>query len=185
MPHERETLAAVAARLIVESQLTDWSLARRKAADELGIPTRASAMPTDDEIIAEIKTYHALYGGDEHAAQLASQRETALEVMRELSRFEPRLVGPVAEGWAHAGSSIVLDIVADNAKEVEIELVNLGADVSDSRVGRDQTLSLDIENANWPIRIQIRPRGRAPDARFKTRLGPREISALIAQVKFN
>ncbi len=180
MPHDKETLAAVAARLIVESQLTDWSLARRKAADELGLSARATPMPSDEDIIAEIKTYHALYGGEEHAAQLASQRETALEVMRELSRFEPRLVGPVAEGWAHEGSSIVLDIVADNAKDVEIELVNLGADVSDSRVARDQTLSLDIENADWPIRIQIRPRGRAPDARFKTRLSPKELSALIA-----
>jgi hypothetical protein len=67
MLHDRETLAAVAARLIVESQLTDWSLARRKAAEQLGLSPRGTAMPTDDEVIAEIKTYHALYGGDEHA----------------------------------------------------------------------------------------------------------------------
>lgn len=78
--------------MVVESQLTDWSLARRKAAEHLGLSLRSTPMPSDDEIIAEIKTYHALYGGEEHAEQLASQRETALQLMRELARFEPRLV---------------------------------------------------------------------------------------------
>ncbi len=178
MPHDRETLAAVAARLIVESQLTDWSLARRKAADQIGLSSREAALPSDDEIIAEIKTYHALYGGDEHIEQLRSQRETALEVMRALSRFEPRLVGPVAEGWAHEGSDIVIDLVADSAKDVEIELVNLGADV-DAREGRDGSAHLHMADADWPIRLIVRSRGRPLDARYKNRLTMIEVKQLI------
>ncbi len=177
MPHDRETVASVAARLIVESQLTDWSLARRKAADQLGLTMRATAMPSDDELIAEIKTYHELYGGEEHAAQLRAQREMALEAMRALSRFAPRLVGPVAEGWAHEGSDIVIDIVADNAKEVEIELVNLGADV-DARETRDGTVSLHVD-ADWPIRVLVRPRGRPLDGRYKHRLTSSELNELL------
>jgi hypothetical protein len=179
MPHDRETLAAAAARIIVESQMTDWSLARRKAAEQLGLSVRTTAMPSDDDVIAEIKTYHALYGGEEHAEQLLAQRETALELMRALSRFEPRLVGPVAEGWAHEGSDIVIDIAADSSKDVEIELVNLGADI-DAREGRDGTAHLHIADADWPIRVSVRPRGRAPDARYKLRLGAFEVKQLIA-----
>jgi hypothetical protein len=179
MTHDRETIAAVAARLIVESQLTDWSLARRKAADQLGLSARATALPSDDEIIAEIKIYHLLFGGDEHAEQLRSQRETALEVMRALSRFEPRLVGPVAEGWAHEGSDVVIDLAADSAKDVEIELVNLGADV-DAREGRDGASHLHIADADWPIRIVVRVRGRALDSRYKIRMNTVELKQLLS-----
>jgi hypothetical protein len=178
MPHDRETLAAVAARMIVESQLTDWSLARRKAADQLGLSPRGTLMPNDDEIIAEIKIYHALYGGEEHAEQLCAQREMALDVMRALARFDPRLVGPVAEGWAHEGSDIVIDLAADSAKEVEIELVNLGTDL-DARAGRNGVTELRIDDADWPIRVVVRPRGCPPDARHKTRLTAATIRQLI------
>ena len=77
MNHDREPLiasiAAVAARIIVESELTDWALARRKAAAELGLGAHGVPLPSDDEIIAEIKTYHALYSGDEWALQLRAQ----------------------------------------------------------------------------------------------------------------
>ncbi len=180
MSHDRETLAAVAARIIVESQLTDWSLARRKALDSLGLSPRSTPLPTDDEIIAEIKTYHALYGDDEHAEQLQSQRETALEAMRALSRFEPKLMGPVAEGWAHAGSDIVLDVVADSAKDVEIELINLGAEIN-AEVARDGTARLNLDGADWPICVRVRPRGRALDSRYKLRLTAIELKRLLSE----
>lgn len=179
MSHERETLAAAAARLIVESQLTDWSLARRKAADLVGVSARTTPMPSDDEIIAEIKTYHALYGGEAHAAQLASQRETAIEILRALSRFDPKLVGPVAEGWAHEGSDIVIDIAADSSKDVEIELVNLGAEI-DAREGRDGVVHLNLDGADWPIRVSVRPPGRANDARHRTRLTVGQVKQLLS-----
>lgn len=178
MNPDRESLAAVAARLIVQSQLTDWSLARRKAAEQLGLCSRATTMSSDDDLIAEIKTYHALYGGDEHAEQIAAQRATAFELMRMLSRFEPRLVGPVAEGWAHEGSDIVIDVCADSVKDVEIELVNRGADL-DAREGRNGTTELRIDGADWPIRVLVRPVGRALNARYKTRLSLVALNELI------
>ena len=73
------TLATVCARIIVESELTDWALARRKAAAELGLSSHGAPQPSDDAIISEIKTYHALYSGAPWAAQLQAQREYALE----------------------------------------------------------------------------------------------------------
>jgi hypothetical protein len=178
MSHDRETLAAVAARLIVESQLTDWSLARRKAAEQLGLSARGAAMPSDDDIVAEIKTYHLLYGGEEHAEQIRSQRENALDVMRALQRFEPRLVGPVAEGWAHEGSDAVIELVAESSKDVEIELVNLGAEV-DAQVRRDGSVHLNVDGAEWPVRIVVRQRGRPLDARHKIRLNAVQLKQLI------
>ena len=57
MSNERESLAAVAARIIVESELTDWALARRKAATELGLAAHGTPLPSDEQIIGEIKRY--------------------------------------------------------------------------------------------------------------------------------
>jgi hypothetical protein len=178
MTHERETLAAVAARIIVESELTDWSLARRKATAELGMAAHGSPMPSDDEIIAEIKLYHALYGGDEFAARLAAQRECALEAMIELSRFNPVLIGPVAEGWAHAASEIRIELTHDNGKEVEYALINLEVEFS-AELARDGSAYFVIEEADWPMRITLRATGRAPDSRFKLRLNRQQLQALI------
>jgi hypothetical protein len=178
MTHDRETLAAIAARIIVESELTDWAAARRKAAAELGIAAQATPMPADDEIIDEIKTYHALYGGDEFAERLRAQREHALEAMIELARFHPVLVGPVAEGWAHAGSEIRIEVSPDNSKEIEYRLIDLEVDFT-PHVGRDGNEQFSIEESDWPMRIVVRPRGRAPNSKFKIRLNGAQLGALL------
>jgi hypothetical protein len=178
MTHERETLAAIAARIVVESELTDWSLARRKAALELGVAAHGSPMPSDDEIIAEIKTYHALYGGEEFAARLRAQRDCALEAMVELSRFNPVLIGPVAEGWAHAASEIRIELTHDNSKEVEYALMDLGVEFTPERL-RDGSEYFVIEDADWPMRITVRATGRAPDSRFKLRLNRQQLEHLL------
>jgi hypothetical protein len=178
MPHDRETIAAVAARLIVESELTDWTLARRKAAEQLGVSPRGTHMPSDDEIIVEIKVHHALYGGEAHKAQLREQRELALEAMQVLRRFNPVVVGPAAEGWAHGGSDIVIELVAESSKDVEIELVNLGADV-DARTTRDGLSELRIVDADWPLKILVREPGQRRDSRYTTRLSVADLTRLI------
>jgi hypothetical protein len=180
MSHDRETLAAVAARIIVESELTDWSLARRKASAELGLAAHGAPMPSDDEIIAEIKIYQSLYGDENFIAQLQSQREYALEAMTELIRFNPVLFGPVAEGWAHAGSEIRIELVADNAKEIEYALIDLGVDFTPS-IARDGSEQFTIDNGDWPMRLSVRTRGRAPDARFKTRVTGQQLTQLLRE----
>ena len=72
--------------------------------------------------------HHALFGGDEHAATLRAQREEALEWPRRLAEFRPVLVGGVAAGWASEHSDIRLELVADDAKAVELALINAGID---------------------------------------------------------
>src|SRR5215467_2520683 len=87
---DRIRIAQAAARLIVEHGLTDWSLAKRKAARQLMLPER-TALPADDEIEAALASHHALFGGEAHAQALRAQREEALTWLRALAAFEPRL----------------------------------------------------------------------------------------------
>ncbi len=180
MGHERESLAAVAARIIVESELTDWSLARRKAVAELGLPAHGAPLPSDDEIIAEIKTYHALFSGEEWAQQLRAQREFALEAMSELIRFSPVLVGPVAEGWAHASSEIRLELKPENPKEVEYALIELGVDFAPT-IAKDGTVLLEVIDGDWPMRIVVREPGRPSDPRFRVRLSGAQLQQLLVE----
>ena len=96
---DRARIADVAARLIAEHGIADWSLAKRKAARSLMLPER-EPLPADDEIAAALTEYHALFGGDAHAETLRAQREQALRWMRRLREFAPLLAGGVAAGWA-------------------------------------------------------------------------------------
>src|SRR5256885_16951922 len=82
----RERIAQVAARLILEHGITDWSLAKRKAARQLMLSER-DGLPGDDEVEAALADHQALYGGDEQAATLRAQREEALRWMRRLAEF--------------------------------------------------------------------------------------------------
>ena len=184
MGNERESLAAslacVAARIIVEAELTDWSLARRKAVAELGLSAHGAPMPSDDEIIAEIKTYHALFSGDGWAQQLRAQREFALEAMAELNRFDPVLVGPVAEGWAHAGSEIRIELKPENPKEVEYALIELGVEF-EPKLAKDGTILLEVIDGDWPMRIVVRERWRSSDSRFRVRLSGGQVEQLLRE----
>ena len=119
----RARIADLAARLIAEHGLADWSLAKRKAARQLMLPER-TMLPGDDEVEAALAAHHALFGGEKHAAALRAQREEALAWLRHLAAFAPTLVGGVAAGWASAHSDIRIELVADDAKGVELALIN-------------------------------------------------------------
>ncbi|MEO5766539.1 MAG: hypothetical protein ABIR52_14635 [Casimicrobiaceae bacterium] len=119
----RVRIAQTAARLIAEHGITDWSLAKRKAARQLMLSPR-EALPDDGEIEAALAQHHSLFGGDAHVATLRRQREEALAWMRRLAMFEPMLAGGVAAGWASAHSDIRVELIADDAKTVELALIN-------------------------------------------------------------
>ena len=122
---DRLRVAQLAARLIVEHGLTDWTLAKRKAARQLMLPD-TTAMPSNDEIEVALAEHHALFGGEAHALMLRSMRAHALQWMDRLAAWQPLLVGGVAAGWATEHSDIRLELVADDPKAVEMELAGRG-----------------------------------------------------------
>jgi hypothetical protein len=139
---DRTRIADMAARLIAEHGIADWSLAKRKALRQLMLPER-TALPGDDEIEAALVVHHSLFGGDEHAVTLRQQREEALRWLRNLADFSPVLVGGVAAGWATEYSDIRIELIADDSKEVELMLINQSIPYRFAP-GRDQPGSTEL-----------------------------------------
>ena len=133
---ERTCIAQGAARLIAEHGITDWALARRKAARQLMLPDGA-VMPSHDDILQALANHHALFGDEAHAASLRRQREEALGWMRKLAQWSPLLVGGVAAGWATEHSDVRLELIADDPKAVEMTLAGLGIDYAASSPHED------------------------------------------------
>jgi hypothetical protein len=152
---DRTRIAQAAAKLIAEHGIADWSLAKRKAARQLMLPER-TPLPGDDEVEAALVDYHALFGGDAHAAQLRAQRDEALRWMLNLRTFEPALVGGVAAGWATAHSDIRIDLIADNAKAVELALLNAGISYRTMNAADDGPQSFFVDTPAGGVRLSVR-----------------------------
>jgi hypothetical protein len=184
----RTRIAQVAARLIAEHGIADWSLAKRKAARQLMLSER-EALPADSEIETALAEHHALFGGRAHDETLHGQREEALAWMRRLATFRPVLTSGVAAGWATEHSDIRVELCADDAKAVELALINTGVRyrVPPAR-SRDAPSELHIETTHGGVRLIVvtdaarrqRPR-RDAQGNEEARLSIDALMALLAE----
>lgn len=117
----RHVLALEAARIIVEQGVQDYRVAKRKAAERLGM-TERGALPGNTEIEAAVSAHLELFGRDHHTDGLRALRRAALSAMELLAPFAPRLVGPVLHGTAAAHSPINLHVFSDTFEQVAMRL---------------------------------------------------------------
>jgi len=183
----RSRIAQTAARLIAEHGLTDWNAAKRKACRELGLPDR-EALPDNEEVEQALRDYNSLFQYAEQPARLRLQRLEALRWMERLSQWNPVLTGAVAAGWATEHSEVRLELEAEDAKSVELSLLNAGVEYACAPVpaGSAPQVQLRIERPQATLRLVIvsplerrnRPRrGRSGDS--DDRLGTARLKALL------
>ncbi len=121
----REQLAQEAARLMAESGIENFGLAKRKAAERLGV-SGAGALPTNAQIEASLVERQRIFEPESHDRRLAALRRVAADVMLDLESFAPRLVGAVLAGTATINSSIELHVFADAPELVAATLEAAG-----------------------------------------------------------
>lgn len=183
----RASIASAAARLMAEDGITDYHLAKKKAARQLGLPEH-TAFPDNAEVEAELRAYRSLYQGEDHEEMLAALRQTALDVMELLAPFNPYLTGSVLDGTAGEHSTIDILLFADSAKEVEIFLLNRGIDVQhveprNERVEAVLVMETDTADANLVImpphleRVALKYR----DGRPRERVRAEALQALLSE----
>lgn len=140
-------LAAEAARIFVEESHTDYGVAKRHAAERLGLSTR-SGLPDNALVEAEVIAYQRLFGGRAYRERLQLLRENAVKAMRLLAAFNPRLSGAVVSGAISAAHRVQLHVFPDKAELVETFLESRGFDCAqDERQyrygdGRQETVPL-------------------------------------------
>jgi hypothetical protein len=183
---DRVRIAQTAARLISQHGLTDWALAKRKAARQLMLPEQG-AQPSNEEIEAALAEYHALFGGEAHAESLLRKRRVALAWMRRLGSWRPVLVGGVAAGWAGPHSDIRLELVADDPKSVEMALAGQGvayaaAAPGSAAPGGMRGAELLIETSEEALRLSIltpHERRQRPRRESEPRLDAETLAELL------
>ena len=121
--HLRRALAQEAARIMAEQGIDDYRLAKRKAAERLGA-TDIAVLPKNTEIEEALADHQRLFESHTHSSTLRDLRKTALQAMRLLKRFEPRLVGPVLSGTASAHSEVNLHLFAEGSESVALHLLD-------------------------------------------------------------
>jgi hypothetical protein len=121
--HLRSAIAQEAARLMAEHGIQDYLIAKRKAAERYGV-VDGPLLPKNTEIEAALMSRQRLFGRDAHVSSLQEQRRVAVEAMRLLQRFEPRLVGSVLAGSATEFADIQLHVFADSTEAVCMHLMD-------------------------------------------------------------
>jgi hypothetical protein len=141
----RQRLAIEAARLISEGGIRDFRLAKRKAADRLGIHDDAS-LPRNREIQEALRDYLRLFLAQSHPQLLRERREAAAHALTFFAEFEPRLVGAVLEGTADAHSAVCLHLYTDDAERVPRFLADhhIPAEASSRRIRFDRDRSTEL-----------------------------------------
>lgn len=188
----RARIAAAAARIMAEDGIDDFSLAKRKAARRLGADDERQALPTNEEIEAELHAYRGLYQAEEHPLRIAELRRIALDAMHALARFHPYLSGPVLKGIAGRYAEIDLQLFPESAKEVELYLLdhNVAYTASDvRRYSGDRVRNVTLLTLTWqgaPLRLSVfDPRDErlalktSQAGRAMERAGLAEVAALV------
>jgi hypothetical protein len=120
----RQAIAREAARLMIEHGHEDYGFAKRKAAERFGV-TDLAVLPKNTEVEEALAEHQRLFEPG-HASELTEMRSLALEAMRLLEEFEPRLVGPLLNGTATPHNDITLHLFADTPETVAVRLIDRG-----------------------------------------------------------
>src|SRR5215210_896965 len=115
----RQAIALEAARLMYERVESEYFTAKRKAAKRLCRgPVKPTDLPSNAEIRDQVQRFARLHEGDRRTAHLKEMRLAALQLMRLLRPFRPRLIGSVMTGHTRKGSDIDLHVFADSVAPI-------------------------------------------------------------------
>jgi hypothetical protein len=123
----RRQIAWEAARLMYSREVSEYYVAKQKAAKRLYKGwIKPSDLPTNAEIRDQVQLLARLHEGPEtHAQKLLEMRLRAVWWMRLLSQFHPKLIGSVLKGSIREGSDVDIHVFAANPHSITVVLDDL------------------------------------------------------------
>lgn len=116
---EGSPLVQEAARILCEEAVIDYRAAKLKAAQRLGLGGNAP-LPDNARIQAAVIEYQRIFGGREYAERLRALRATAVQAMRLLAAFQPRLSGAAVNGAVTEAHRVQLHVFPDKAEALDL-----------------------------------------------------------------
>lgn len=118
----RRELAQTAARIMAEQGISDFLVAKQKAAQRLGVSEKGN-LPRNVEIQDALHEYHRLFSTEKQAGLIARLRREARDAMALFEAFSPRLVGRVLAGTATDHSAVELHLFAETSEQVALHFM--------------------------------------------------------------
>lgn len=115
----RRRIIQEAARIMADEGVRDFAAAKRKAASRLG-QVENRHLPSNREVEEALSDYLKLFHAKDLPHTLARLLDTALETMRLLMAFEPRLTGPLLQGVATPYSDVQIHAFADDPEQLAL-----------------------------------------------------------------
>lgn len=174
----RVLIAAEAARLMYQEGVKEYFTAKRLAAKRVlgrveGKRTRyrPAALPSNGEIRDALLALAEAAEGAGRTRKLFAMRVVALEVMKQLGPFQPRLIGSVSTGHVRRGSDIDISLFTDDEESVELHLAALGWRFETERVtihkfGELRDYLHHHVDERFPVELTVYP---ARELRFRPR----------------
>lgn len=163
----RALIALEAARLMYFEGVSQYLEAKRVASRRVlgarwrGVQYRPADLPSNGEIRAALLQLASMAEGEDRTRRLAAMRIVALEVMRVLDPYYPRLIGSVWSGHVRRGSDIDLHVFAESPETLECDLWARGWEVEHEevliRVGNDfRTFHhLHVLDRPFPVELSV------------------------------
>ncbi len=178
----RMQMATIAARLIAQDGAT-YATAKQKAVQQVFGSRKVSQemLPDNDLIEQQVRIYQQLFLADRQPAQLLRLRECALALMQHLSAFNPYLTGAVLNGTAGEYNDIVIQLFADNPKQVAMELLNRGIRFEVGEQHGQETLSFVYQQQGIHLQVFDQDDLHRISAKKSPRLGIPGLQKLIQE----
>ena len=156
----KRKVAREAAILLYTGQEKEYKQAKIRAAENLGV----KILPSNREVAEELDRLARELEGEERDRRLIEMRRKALQIMKVLEAFRPRLIGSVWRGTANRKSDIDILIFHDNPEEALIALKNAGYSIShvewqttEKRGERKASFHIFTKISGYEVEIVVKP----------------------------
>ena len=156
----KRKVAREAAILLYTGQEKEYRQAKIKAAENLGV----KILPSNREIAEELDSLAQELEGKERERRLIEMRKTALQIMKVLKAFNPRLVGSVWRGTANRKSDIDILIFHDMPKRIVTILEKAGFSIRgaewrtiEKKGEKKSFFHLFLEYSGYEIEVVVKP----------------------------
>jgi len=124
----RRAIAVDAAKLMYQGSEKEYFTAKRKASRRYGVNFKYQPqdLPSNSEIKDQVQLLAEMFEGENRYFRLTAMRYQALEIMKILRRFHPKLIGSVLKGHIRKGSDIDIHVFSDSIYDITMLLEGEG-----------------------------------------------------------